>query len=250
MQNAQTGKMSVERKSKALDTLASGIAQDFNEILAAIMGYVEMALQDSPKDSSAKKNLKHAMEAVERAKDLVNDLQTYSRQHELERKPIQIGGLVAEILNRFQKSLPKQITLQESIQVDTETVLANPKQIQQIVINLCTNACNAMLEKGGTLSVTLVKQDKQKIQTVCPLPDGPYFCLTVSDTGKGIADEIRDRIFDPYFTTTHAGAGYGMGLSIVQSIVDVLNGFIEVETEKETGAVFRVFLPADETNHS
>lgn len=250
MQKAQTGKMSVERKSKALDTLASGIAQDFNEILAAIMGYVEMALLDSPKDSPVKKNLKHVMEAVERAKDLVNDLQTYSRQHELERKPIQIGGLVTDILNRFQKSLPKQITLQESIQVDAETILANPKQIQQVLINLCTNACNAMLEKGGVLSVTLVKQDKEKLQTVCPLQDGPYFCLTVADTGKGIEEEIRDRIFDPYFTTTHAGAGYGMGLSIVQSIVDVLNGFIEVENKEGTGAVFRVFLPADETKQS
>ncbi|RJP75181.1 MAG: hypothetical protein C4522_21400 [Desulfobacteraceae bacterium] len=247
MQKKQTQKVSVERKVLALDTLASGIAQDFNEILAAIMGYVEIALLDSPKDSPIKKNLKHAMEAVERAKDLVNDLQVFSRQKELERKSFQMGGSVKDILNRFQKSLPKQITLQESIMADTACVFANPKQIQQIVINLCTNACNAMLEKGGLLSVTLERVDIGEKHANSSLNAGPHFCLTVSDTGKGIDEEIGDRIFDPYFTTTHAGAGCGMGLAIVQSIVDALNGCIEWESNKKTGTVFRVFLPVDET---
>lgn len=250
MQKKQTQKISVERKVRALDTLASGIAQDFNEILAAIMGYVEMALLDSPKDSPMRKNLKYAMAAAERAKDLVNDLQVFSRQKELERKSLPIGDLVRDILNRFQKSLPKQIILKDSIMADTACVMANPKHIQQVVINLCTNACNAMLEKGGLLSVTLETVEIGKKNVHNSLDDGPHFCLTVSDTGKGIDEEIRDRIFDPYFTTTHAGAGYGMGLAIVQSIVDALDGFIEWESSKKTGTVFRVFLPVDKTSHN
>jgi signal transduction histidine kinase len=237
--------ISVERKAAALDTLASGIAQDFNEILTAIMGYVEMALLDSPKDSPIKKNLKHAMEAAERAKDLVNDLQVFSRQKELEQKTIRIGGFVKDILKQFQKSLPGQIAMQNNIMVDEENVRANPKQIQQIVINLCTNACNAMLEKGGVLSVALETVTIGAKNNHRSLNPGSYFCLSVSDTGKGIDEDIRDRIFDPYFTTNRTGSGYGMGLSIVQSIVDALNGFIELESSKETGTVFRVFLPVD-----
>ncbi len=245
LKKKQSKIISVERKAAALDTLTSGIAQDFNEILTAIMGYVEMALLDSPKDSPIKKNLKHAMEAAERAKDLVNDLQIFSRQKELERKTFQIGGFVKDILKRFQKSLPKQITMQNNIMVDAENVKANPKQIQQIVINLCTNACNAMLEKGGVLSValeTIMIGAEKKQRSLNP---GSYFCLTVSDTGKGIDEDIRHRIFDPYFTTNRTGSGYGMGLAIVQSIVDALNGSIELESSKETGTVFRVFLPVD-----
>jgi len=245
LQKKQSKIMSVERKVAALDTLASGIAQEFNEILTAIMGYVEMALLDSPKDSSVKKNLKHAMEAAERAKDLINDLQVFSRQKEMEQKTFQIGGFVKEILNRFQKSLPKQIALQSKIMVDAENVKANPNQIQQIVVNLCTNACNAMLEKGGMLSVALEPLTIGAKNNHRSLNPGAYFCLTVSDTGKGIDEDIRDRIFDPYFTTNRTGSGYGMGLAIVQSIVDALRGFIELESSKQKGTIFRVFLPAD-----
>lgn len=248
MQTEKTKKRIVERKVLALDTLASGIAQDFNEILAAIMGYVEMALLDSPKDSSIKKNLKYAMAAVERAKDLVNDLQVFGRQKEMERKSFQMGEFVKDVLIRFQKSLPKQITLQDSITVDAAHVLANPKQIQQVVINLCSNACNAMLEKGGLLAVTLETVEIGEKNANSSLDDGTHFCLTVSDTGKGIDAAIQDRIFDPYFTTTQAGAGYGMGLAIVQSIVDALNGCIEWESSKDTGTVFRVYIPVDTTS--
>jgi len=240
--------MTIERKVLALDTLASGIAQDFNEILAAIVGYVELALLDSPKDSSVQKNLKHAMVAVERAKDLVNDLQVFSRQKELERKICQVGEFVKDTLVQVEKSLPRQITLQNTITVDAECIQANPKQIQQIVVNLCTNACNAMLENGGVISVrfeTVTVNDKTNHGASTP---GQYVCLMVSDTGKGIDDDIRDRIFDPYFTTTNIGAGYGMGLALVQSIVDALNGFIEVESSTETGSVFRVYLPVDTTS--
>lgn len=245
MKEKKNNVVSVERKVLALDTFASGIAQDFNEILAAIMGYVEIALLDCQKESSVHKNLKHAMGAVERAKDLVNDLQVFSRQKELEKKVLDMGEVVAATLVRFQKSLPAQIALQESIRTDHGCVFANPKQIQQIVVNLCSNACNAMLENGGTISVSLDLATIDEDDPDRPVLPGRYFRLEVSDTGQGIDEAILDRIFDPYFTTTHVGAGYGMGLAIVLSVVDALKGLIEVVTGSGDGTTFRVFLPVD-----
>ncbi|MFO7558128.1 MAG: ATP-binding protein [Desulfobacterales bacterium] len=236
-----------EKKMLALITLASGIAQDFNEILATIMGYVEMAMLDSPKNSSIHKNLKRALQAVERGNDLVEDLQIFSRQKEQERKKLQISVFIKDTLNRFKKSLPAQIDMKEYIAVDTETVNANPTQIQQIVINLCTNACNAMLEKGGTLKISLtsVRGDDENDRLRDDSAKDSFIKLMVSDTGKGIAKEIRERIFDPYFTTTHTEPGYGMGLALVQSIVNALEGYIVVKSKADKGTDFTVYLPVD-----
>ncbi len=235
------------KRTLALITLSSGVAQDFNEIFATIMGYVEMALLDSPKKSSIHKNLKHAMHAIERGNDLVADLQTFSRQREQERKKLQISVFIKDTLIRFKKSLPALIKMEEEIATDTECVNANPAQIQQIIINLCTNACNAMLENGGTLKVTLtsVRSDDEKDWHHDGSRKGLFIKLMVSDTGKGIASEIRERIFDPYFTATHTEPGYGMGLAIVQSIVNALDGDIVVKSKADKGTVFAVYLPVD-----
>jgi len=236
-----------EKRLTALITLASGVAQDFNEILAAIMGYVEMALLDSPKNSTIQKNLKHAMQAVERGNDLVTDLQTFSRQKEQERTKLQISVFIKGTLNRFRKSLPSLIKMEENIKTDTECVNANPSQIQQIIISLCTNACNSMLENGGTLKVSLssVKNSDETEKFRDDGRKGAFIKLMVSDTGKGIASDIRERIFDPYFTATHTESGYGMGLALVQSIVNALEGFIVVKSRADKGTVFTVYLPVD-----
>jgi len=234
-----------EKRLTALITLASGVSQDFNEILATIMGYVEMALLDSTKNSSIQKNLKHAMQAVERGNDLVSDLQAYSRQREQERKKLPISAFIKNTLSRFRKSLPALIRMEEAITTDTECVKANPEQIQQIIINLCTNACNAMLEKGGTLQVSLSSvKNSNEIDKFCESNRKAEFIkLMVSDTGKGIERDIREKIFDPYFTATHTEPGYGMGLALVQSIVSALDGFIVVKSRAKRGTVFTVYLP-------
>jgi signal transduction histidine kinase len=238
------------KRMLALITLASGVAQDFNEILATIMGYVEMALLDSPKKSSIHRNLQHAMQAVERGNDLVTDLQIFSRQREQEHKKLQISVFIKDTLNRFRKSLPALIKMEEKITADTEYVNVNPTQIQQIVINLCTNACNAMLENGGTLKVSLtsVISDDENDRFNGDSKKGSFIKLMVSDTGKGIDREIRERIFDPYFTTTHTEPGYGMGLALVQSIVNALDGYIVVKSKADKGTVFTVYLPVDSVN--
>jgi len=255
--NGEQKKSAVKRRNKskeangkkilAMITLASGVAQDFNEILATIMGYVEMALLDSPKNSSIHKNLKHAMQAVERGNDLVTDLQTFSRQGEQERKKLQISVFIKDTLNRFRKSLPALIRMEDNITVDNTFVNANPTQIQQIIINLCTNACNAMLENGGTFKVSLtsVRSDDENDRFLDGSKKGSFVKLVVSDTGKGIDREIRERIFDPYFTATHTEPGYGMGLALVQSVVNALDGYIVVKSKADKGTVFTVYLPAD-----
>ncbi|MBW2218718.1 MAG: hypothetical protein JRF40_04375 [Deltaproteobacteria bacterium] len=234
-----------KRKLRAISSFAGGIANDFNEILAAIMGYIELTRLDTPVNSPPRKNIDSAMNAIDRAKDLVVDILSYSRQHEFERVPIQISQAVEKCLKSFKSSLPDKIKIRENIECFESRVNADPSQIRQILINLCTNAGRAMLDKGGVIDIKLENMmidDQRKGARVDLLP-GKYVMLAVSDTGCGMDEETIEKIFDPYFTTSGDGPGSGMGLAFVDNIVELCNGYIDVESEPGKGTTFSVILP-------
>jgi PAS domain S-box-containing protein len=234
------------QKMEAIGTLAGGIAHDFNNILGAIIGYTEIADLQVPGDSKAKDSLKEVLKAGRRARDLVKQILAFSRKGEQERIPIQIGPIVKEALKLIRSSLPTTIEIRQNIESDTGIVEANPTQIHQILMNLCTNASHAMREKGGILEVGIRNVEIGSWDSEFgrfDRPPGNYLKLTVSDTGKGIAPEVLERIFEPYFTTKEKGEGTGLGLSVVHGIVKNYDGTITAYSELGKGTTFHVYLP-------
>lgn len=239
IQDQQTGKL------LAFRTLAGGIAQDFNEILVGLKGYVELAQLDIPKNSPARNNLSEAMNVIDRATDLVTDLLAYSRLKKETRKPQEIGPIVQKALAQFEATLPKSITLSADLSQDMIKVNVNATQIRQIITNLCTNASEAMLEKGGEIAVALetVEMNVAQLPPESFLPPGRYVCLSVRDTGCGMDADTLERIFDPYFSTSERGVCAGMGLAVVNGIIHAYNGYIDVESETGKGSTFTIILP-------
>ena len=233
------------QKMEAIGTLAGGIAHDFNNILFPIIGYTEMTLQDLPKESKAWKNLTHVLISADRAKDLVQQILTFGRRDEKERKPIQIQYIIKEVLKLLRSSIPTSIEIREEIGGEFDPVSADPTEIHQIVMNLCTNAYHAMREKGGVMEVSLKKVEvcEGDLLLTMTLEPGAYLRLTVSDTGHGIDRLVLERIFDPYYTTKAPGEGTGMGLSITHGIIKSYGGNIQVYSEPGEGTVFHVYLP-------
>ena len=234
------------QKMEAIGTLAGGIAHDFNNILSAILGYAEMAKEDSEPGSKASRELERVIEAGNRAAGLVKQILAFSRQTASEPVPINPGFIIKEAIKLLRPSLPSTITITQQLAPSVHTIIGDPTQIHQIVMNLCTNAFHAMEHTGGILSITLENRELAA-QDIQPYPDvkpGKFVVLSISDTGPGIPNEIRDRIFDPYFTTKEVGKGTGMGLAIVHGIATSLGGFVTCESTLGQGAVFRVFLPA------
>jgi PAS domain S-box-containing protein len=240
------------RKMEALGTLAGGIAHDFNNILNPIFINTEQALMDLPENSTMYQSLQSVMEAAERGKDLVKQIVTFSRQKEQERKPLKLEPLVKETLKFLRASLPKTVDIQENIQKETGSILANPTQIHQVIMNLCSNAAYAMRQSGGILEVGLteVEVDTEMANRHPGLTPGPYQRLTVTDTGEGMTRDVIERAFDPFFTTKKPGEGTGMGLSVVHGIVDLYDGSISCYSELGKGTTFNVFLPRAEGDES
>ncbi len=234
------------QKMEAMGTLAGGIAHDFNNILMAMLGYSDMARQDIPKDSPARVSLKAVFEAGARAKDLVNQILTFSRQTEHERQPVKIHPIVKEALKLLRASLPTTIEIRKNIDTNCGIILADPTQIHQVMMNLCTNAFHAMREKGGVLDVSLknVEVDASYMEAYPQLSPGKYIRLVVSDTGCGMDKATMARIFDPFFTSKAVGEGTGMGLSTVHGIVKSHEGAITVYSEPGKGSSFNVYFPA------
>ena len=235
------------QKMEAVGTLAGGIAHDFNNILSAIIGYTEIALDDVKKETLLHSNLKEVFKAGRRAKDLVKQILAFSRQSEQERQRLQVKYLTKEALKLLRSSLPTTIEIRQDIQSDS-VVLADPTQIHQVLMNLCTNAGSAMQEKGGVLDVKLkdVELDTEFTSRHPDLKPGLYVNLTVSDTGHGMSPKVLERIFDPFFTTKEKGEGTGMGLSVVHGIVKSYGGTITAYSEPGKGSTFNVFLPVTE----
>jgi signal transduction histidine kinase/ActR/RegA family two-component response regulator len=233
------------QKMEAIGTLAGGIAHDFNNILSAILGYSELALDDTLTDCpSSAHYIREILKAGGRARDLVHQILTFSRQTETEAKPIQVRPIVKEALKLLRASLPSTIEIETDIQ-SKAIVEADPIQIHQVIMNLCTNAGHAMRPKGGRLKVALTEErvGEPSAARQARLAPGEYLRISVSDTGPGIAPEIMDKIFDPYFTTKQQGEGTGMGLSVVQGIVQNCGGAILVTSPPGQGACFNIYLP-------
>lgn len=245
------------RKMEAIGTLAGGIAHDFNNILAAILGYTELTLYDVAHNNKTKRNLQAVLAAGKRAKELVQQILTFSRKNEQERTRVQLHLLIAEALKLLRASLPATITIRQDLAEDVGPVLANATQIHQVIMNLGANAEYAMRATGGTLDVRLdaVTVDETSTTLQPTLQPGPYVRLAVHDTGPGIPLEVRERIFEPFFTTKRVGQGTGMGLAVVHGIVTNHGGAIAVESLPGEGTTFEVFLPrldilTDEEEHA
>jgi len=232
------------QKMEAIGTLAGGIAHDFNNILFPIIGYTEMSIEDIPEDSEVRNNLAQVLQSAHRAKDLVKQILTLSRQHPQETKLLKIQSVVEEALKLLRASIPKTIEIRRSIE-ECEPVLADSTQIHQIVMNLCTNAYHAMRETGGVLEVNLLEEEinSNDIETTLDLPPGRYIKLTITDTGHGMDNAVLERIFDPYYTTKSVGEGSGLGLAVVHGIVKSNRGEIEVESEPGEGTSFHIYFP-------
>ncbi|MBW1782849.1 MAG: response regulator [Deltaproteobacteria bacterium] len=233
------------QKMEAIGSLAGGIAHDFNNVLFPIIGYAELIMDDVPEGSKARKNLNGILKAANRAKDLVQQILAFSRQVEKERRPVQIQSIIKEAGKLLRSSIPKNIEIRQEIEKDCRPVMADPVQIHQVIMNLCTNAYHAMREKGGVLKVTLMEEEigGDDLKADLGLFPGTYLKLTVSDTGHGMDKTVMSRIFDPYFTTKAPDEGTGMGLSVVHGIVKGHGGEIEVQSEPDKGTVFHVHLP-------
>jgi PAS domain S-box-containing protein len=233
------------QKMQAIGTLAGGIAHDFNNILMAMLGYAEMAKIDLPEGTVARGDLEEVLKAGGRARDLVRQILAFSRQIDQERQPIQLHPVIKEALKLLRASLPATIEIRQNISTDCGAVMADPTQVHQVLMNLCSNAHHAMREKGGILEVELksVDVDADFAVLVPNLREGPYVRLTLSDTGHGMDRPTMERIFEPFFTTKAVGVGTGMGLATVHGIVTSHNGAITVYSEPGKGTTFHVYLP-------
>ncbi len=236
------------QKMEALGTLAGGIAHDFNNILTAIIGYTDLAKLKAPPESDLIPDLDEVLKAGNRAKDLVKQILTMGRQTEEERRPVAPIYIVKEAVKLLRASVPSSIKFDIRIEKDTGTILSDPTRIHQVLMNLCTNAYQAMDKEGGTLGVSLgnVEVDESTAEYI-GIDPGPYVKLTVSDTGHGMPPEVRERIFEPYFTTKEKGEGTGLGLSVVQGIIESHGGKISVYSEPGKGSTFHVYFSRIDT---
>ncbi len=233
------------QKMEAIGTLAGGIAHDFNNILGAILGYAEIAREDSQEGSTIGKCLNKVLQAGLRAKELVKQILAFSRLAENQCIPLQPASIVKEAIKMLRPTLPTTIEIKQNISAKTGLVLADPTQLNQILMNLCTNAFHAMEKTGGKLDISLKEinlgpEDLTHEPNIAP---GNFIHLSIQDSGPGIPAAIRDKIFDPYFTTKETGKGTGMGLSIVHGIVKSYGGFISLHSEPDQETAFNVFLP-------
>ncbi len=237
------------QKMKAIGTLAGGIAHDFNSILGSIVLNTELALEDICPDTETEYSLKQVLIASKKARDLVEQMLTFSKNSEVEQKIVKISTIVKDILKMLRSMISSTIEIKQSIDNDTGNVLANPVQIQQLVMNLCSNAAQAM-KNGGTLYIKLETIKTDELSRLSGIKTDNLIKLTVKDTGDGISKKDVERIFDPFFTTKRIGDGTGLGLSVVHGIVVSHNGYITVESKQKKGSVFEVFLPKVENETS
>ena len=237
------------QKMEAIGTLAGGIAHDFNNILGAIVGYAELTKLDTHVPA-VHSGLDEILKACRRASDLVRQILTFSRQQEPRRRPLQLWPVIEEAVKLLRAALPSTITFHLEHAHDVPTVLADPTQIHQIVMNLSTNAAHAMGKRGGRFIVKLEKfeADAEFVVLHPGCQPGAYALLSISDTGHGMERGTVERIFDPFFTTKPPGEGTGLGLAVVHGIMQTHEGIITVYSRPGEGTVFNVYFPAHNRN--
>jgi signal transduction histidine kinase/ActR/RegA family two-component response regulator len=232
-------------KLQSIGTLAGGIAHDFNNILFPIIGYTELALDDIPEENPARKSLEEVLKAASRAKELIQQILTFSRRNGRERKPIRVPIIIREALKLLRASIPKTIEIASDLEENCSPIMGNPTQMHQVVMNLCTNAYQAMRETGGQIHVRLgeVNIGYEEMAQRIGITMGPHLHLVVQDNGVGMDATVLERIFEPYYTTQEPGKGTGLGLSVIHGIVKNHGGFITVESLPGQGSSFHVYLP-------
>jgi signal transduction histidine kinase/ActR/RegA family two-component response regulator len=232
------------QKMEAIGTLAGGIAHDFNNILGGILGFTELSLRQTPGDERLKRNLNRIVDGCQRAKELIHHILTFSRKQDDQLQPLELQLVLKEALKLLRATIPTSIEFRLHIAKEPCIVRSTPTLIHQIVMNLCTNAAQAMDIGGGLLEVKLEKVELKpmEIKGAGGL-SGPFARLIVSDSGKGIDAATLPRIFEPYFTTKASTGGTGLGLSTVHGIVKNMGGAIEVTSEPGSGTSFEIYLP-------
>lgn len=242
-------KIRATQKMEALGTLSGGIAHDINNILSPIIGFTQLAVLEFENKEKQNGYLNEVLTAANRAKDLVSQILTFCRKSETDKKPHHIQSVLKEVIKLISVSLPKNVELQSVIDENCEPILCDPVQIYQIVINLCTNAYQAMKENGGILKVCLVRKGSSEIKSENfeSIPFSNYICLIVSDTGCGMSNAVFKRIFEPYFTTKPKEEGTGLGLSVVSGIVKEHGAEIYVRTYPKEGTYFKISFPTLES---
>jgi len=240
------------QKMESIGTLAGGIAHDFNNILSAMLGYTDLAISDLPENSRKRQQLKQVLKAGWRAKDLVRQILTFSRNDERQLIPIKIQPIIKDCLTLLKASIQKTIDISTDIDGNCKNILADPTLVHQVVMNLCTNAYHAMKNSGGILGIALhpIRLRNQKHVDSGTLKAGLYLKLEVADTGGGMDQSIQDKIFEPYFTTRDKDEGTGLGLSVVHGIIKSLDGGIDVQSTPGKGTRFTVYFPETKKAHT
>ena len=231
-------------KLEALGTLSAGIAHDFNNILGSIIGYTELAMDDIPQSGLTHSNLEQVLVASFRARDLVAQILTFSRQSGTEKIPLHIQSLIKETVKLIQSSIPG-VRIKLNLEHDTDMILADPISIHQLIANLCTNAAQAMKQQGNLkISLGNISIDQNFVQKYPALKPGNHIKLSISDKGAGIPGEIIDKIFDPFFSTREVGENVGLGLSVVHGIVQKHDGLTVVKSTHQQGSCFEIYFPS------
>ncbi|WP_310346525.1 ATP-binding protein [Rhodoferax saidenbachensis] len=233
------------QKMQAMGTMAGGIAHDFNNILSAILGNVDLAKQDTPADSPSLTSLYEIDKAGRRARDLVRQILTFSRNEPPKRTPIQLAEVVQETARLVKVALPPAVELRMEVPEQCDSVLADATQVEQALLNLCTNALLAIGQNKGSVTIELSSTDiNLPFSDRFGLAPGRYVTLRVRDTGGGMSQETMQRIFEPFFTTRQVGQGTGLGLSVVHGIMQTHQGAIDVQSTLGQGSVFTLYFPA------
>lgn len=233
------------QKMEGIGTLAGGIAHDFNNILSPIMLHAEMAMDDLEQDDPLQLDMKEIYRAAKRARDLVKQILTFARKGKEDRIVLRSSLIIKETIKFLRSTIPTTIDIQYYDKAEKDTIFSDPAHINQIIMNLCTNAAYAMSEKGGLLEVTIENDDisTEKTDKSVNLNPGRYLKISVKDNGTGISPDIIDKIFEPYYTTKQTGQGTGLGLSIIHGIIKSYGGDIYVESKTGHGTTFYVYLP-------
>lgn len=238
------------RKMEAIGRLAGGIAHDFNNILFSIIGFSQLVARKMDKSSLEYSNVQEVIKAGVRGKELVEQILIFSRWRERQKVPIKVQKIAEDVLGLLAHTVPKDVSVVRSIDSDAKTIEGDPAQIHQTIMNICTNAMQAMYGQGGELRISLsnviTELPRWAIGKDKELPPGEYVSIKISDTGYGIPPEVMDRIFEPFFTTKEIGQGTGLGLAAVHGIVDGHNGGIFIDTVVGNGTTFELMFPVKE----
>jgi PAS domain S-box-containing protein len=234
------------QKMESLGTLAGGIAHDFNNLLAVILGYAEFGQMQANGNAPLDKSLREIRRAAQRASGLVRQILTFSRKTEVHSTALDLNQLLRDLVGLLSETFPRTVTFDLALQDSLPPLLADQNQLEQIILNLCVNARDAM-PSGGSITITTLAVEGSSIEGTEAEKDKKYACLQVTDTGTGMTPEVRARIFEPFFTTKMGNHGTGIGLAVVYGIVANHRGFIQVESTPKVGSTFKVYLPLAES---